>query len=42
MSFETEIYIDAWESCPNCTDRFWSMQDPIIFCIWCDYLGCDQ
>lgn len=41
-NIETEIYIDAWEACINCTNRFWEMQDAVLFCIWCDALGCNQ
>ena len=41
-NIETEIYIDAWEACIKCTNRFWGIEDPVLFCIWCEYLGCNQ
>jgi len=39
---QEEIFMDAWESCPNCSARFWQFEDPVAWCIWCDYLGIEQ
>ena len=38
----TEIFMDAWESCPNCSARFWGMEKPVAWCMWCDCLDIEQ
>lgn len=42
VKFTEEIYIDCWESCINCSSRFWALENPVIFCVWCDMLGVNQ
>ena len=33
-----EIEIDCLEQCINCSARFWALEKPVAFCVFCDML----
>jgi hypothetical protein len=36
---DVEVYYDVFESCINCSERFWGLEELPKFCVWCDMLG---
>jgi len=35
---DVEIYVDVLSHCLNCDKRFWSFQQPVEWCMFCDML----